>query len=430
MHTFLSVEYAPELRGHVLFSTESSRVFREEGDILPLPVGDRLRVIPWGADNRMPYDIMRLVDEDETVATCMSFTQEVAFGAGLRYAPRADRLPGRVEKELEDFMDSNRLDEIWMGQCADMKMFDFCVCVLILNADGKRIERVVRKHAAYCRFGEADASGRIPHVVYANWRNAVGEADCEVVPLIRPDCPLRDLRARLASDPKARKFAMVSMVPKAGSTYYPIPAWASLFRSDWYDIKRLIGKAKKAKLKNSAPIKYHIEVDDEYWTRAFRRAGITDPVKKKEHEQKLKRQMIDFLSGAENSGKVLFSSTIRTPDGREVPEVKVTKISSDEKEGGDYTTDIQEAVNMICFTMRVHSNLVGSVPGKAQSNNSGSDKRELYTIAQTLQKPYHSIMLTVHDLVCRFNGWSRHVRPTVDIIQLTTLDKHTDAKTV
>ena len=56
-------------------------------------------------------------------------------------------------------------------------------------------------------------------------------------------------------------------------------------------------------------------------------------------------------------------------------------------------------------TMRVHSNLVGSVPGKAQTNNSGSDKRELYTIAQALQKPYHDLLFTVHNLIIRFNDW-------------------------
>lgn len=42
----------------------------------------------------------------------------------------------------------------------------------------------------------------------------------------------------------------------------------------------------------------------------------------------------------------------------------------------------------IVFTLpfaEMHSNLVGSVPGKSQTNNSGSDKRELYTIAQALQ---------------------------------------------
>lgn len=79
--------------------------------------------------------------------------------------------------------------------------------------------------------------------------------------------------------------------------------------------------------------------------------------------------------------------------------------------------------------MRVHSNLVGSVPGKSQSNNSGSDKRELYTIAQALQKPYHDILFTVHRLIIRYNGWSG-AYPETPFVMLTTLDKGTDAKVV
>lgn len=79
--------------------------------------------------------------------------------------------------------------------------------------------------------------------------------------------------------------------------------------------------------------------------------------------------------------------------------------------------------------MRVYSNFVGSVLGKAQSNNSGSDKRELYTIAQTLQKPYHDLLFTVHRIIIRFNGW-HGVHPEIPFIQLTTLDEHTDAKQV
>lgn len=34
---FLSVEYAPDLRANVIFTTESSTVFREDGDINPFP---------------------------------------------------------------------------------------------------------------------------------------------------------------------------------------------------------------------------------------------------------------------------------------------------------------------------------------------------------------------------------------------------------
>ncbi len=79
--------------------------------------------------------------------------------------------------------------------------------------------------------------------------------------------------------------------------------------------------------------------------------------------------------------------------------------------------------------MRVHSNLVGSVPGKSQSNNSGSDKRELYTIAQALQKPYLDLLFTVHYIIIRYNGW-QDVKPDCPFIMLTTLDENRDAKLV
>ena len=84
---------------------------------------------------------------------------------------------------------------------------------------------------------------------------------------------------------------------------------------------------------------------------------------------------------------------------------------------------------MFCFTMRVHSNLVGSVPGKSQSNNSGSDKRELYTIAQALQKPYHDLLFIPHLIIMKFNNWVGAF-PDCPFIQLTTLDENKDAKVV
>lgn len=416
-----SVEFAPGLQANVIFTEDSSNVFREDGDVSPLVISEDIRIMPWGADNIMPFNIMELIDDDETISTCMNFNAEVAFAAGIRYENT------RMQKEVDVFTKRNNLSRIFFGHCSDMKMFDFCVSLIFLNNKRDKIERVVRKHAAYCRFGVADKYGKIPYIVYANWRNPVNKDNCEVIPVLDEDDLLFDLQNQISLHPDRSVYAVVSKVPKSSSTYYPIPAYASIFKSDWFDIKKIIGKAKKAKFKNSAPIKYHIEVNAGYWRRACEAEGLTDKMKCKEHVKMLKKQMIDFLSGADNAGKVLFSQTFISPDGKESPEIKVNKIS-EEKEGGDFTTDIQEAVNMICFSMRVHSNLVGSVPGKAQSNNSGSDKRELYTIAQTLQKPYHTIMLEVHNLICNFNNWT--VTPKVDIIQLTTLDKHSDAKTV
>ena len=424
---FNSVETLPGFEARAAFTVNSSSVFREDVDIVPTIVDDTLSYIPWGGDNQMPFDLLALVEKDETLATCQCFNAEVCYGSGLQYC--VAEASAAVKSAVEDFTLDNDLAAYFLGICQDFKHFGFAVSVLILNEDGSRIVRLLRKEACYCRFIPADKHGRISKILYANWRKAISSrSDIEEIDLLDSSAPWQDLQERLAKKTKTRKFAIVSRIPMVDSTYYPIPYYAALFRGKWYNIKQLIGIAKEAKLRNSAPIKYHIEVGAKYWESIFRAEGITDRRKQQERIVREKQSILDFLTGAENSGKAWFSTFYVTPDGKEQHDVVINKID-DSKEGGDWETDIQEAINMICFTMRVHSNLVGSVPGKAQSNNSGSDKRELYTIAQALQKPYHDLLFTVHRIIIRFNRW-QGVHVEVPFIQLTTLDEHTDAKQV
>ena len=49
--------------------------------------------------------------------------------------------------------------------------------------------------------------------------------------------------------------------------------------------------------------------------------------------------------------------------------------------------------------------------------------------AQALQKPYHDLLFTVHQMIIRFNQWSG-CKVDVPFIQLTTLNKHCDAQEV
>ncbi len=422
-----SVENVPGYEARAAFTVNSASVFKEDVDIVPTIIDDSLSYIPWGGDNQMPFDILNLIEKDETLATCQCFNAEVCYGSGLQYT--ATDASASVKSAVEDFTLDNDLASYFLGVSQDFKHFGFAVSVVILNQDGTKIVRLLRKEACYCRFAPADKSGCIPAIYYVNWRKPISSMkEIERIDLLDQTSPWRDLQDKLAKKSKCRKFAIVSRIPTVDSTYYPIPYYGALFRGKWYNIKQLIGIAKEAKLKNSALIKYHIEVGAKYWESIFRAEGITDRRKQQARIVAEKQQILDFLTGAENSGKAWFSTFYVTPDGKEQHDVVINKID-DSKEGGDWETDIQEAINMICFTMRVHSNLVGSVPGKAQSNNSGSDKRELYTIAQALQKPYHDLLFTVHRIIIRFNGW-QGVHPEIPFIQLTTLDEHQDAKQV
>ena len=214
-----------------------------------------------------------------------------------------------------------------------LKHFGWCVSVIILDNEGKHIVSLHRKEACYCRFSPANKHGVIENVLYGNWKKSLSSVnDVEIIPLLSLDCPWHDLQDRLQRNTHLRKFAIVSRVPTPDSTYYPIPYYASLFKGKWYNIKQLIGMAKEAKLKNSAPIKYQIEVSAKYWENIFKRERITDPKKMQDRVVEEKRKIIDFLTGAENSGKALFSTFYVSPTGEVQHEVVINKIDSD-KEG-------------------------------------------------------------------------------------------------
>ena len=219
---FNSVENVPAYEARAAFTVNSSSVFREDIDIVPTIVDDTLSYIPWGGDNQMPFDILNLIEKDETIATCQIFNAEVCYGSGLRYDTCV--ATAKVKSEVEDFTLDNDLAAYFLGVSQDFKHFGFAVSVLILNEEGTKIVRLLRKEACYCRFAPADAKGRIPKILYANWRKPISaRADIEVIDLLDSNAPWLDLQDRLAKGNRCRKFAIVSRIPTVDSTYYPIP---------------------------------------------------------------------------------------------------------------------------------------------------------------------------------------------------------------
>ena len=272
---FNSVETLPNLSARAAFQVNSSAVFKEDVDIVPVVIDDTLSYMPWGGDNNMPFDILKLIEDDETLSTCQMFNAEVCFGSGLRYDTCL--ASAAVKSEVDDFFLDNDIASYYLGVCQDFKHFGFAVSVIILSRDGTKIVRLLRKEACYCRFAPAGKDGRITRLLYANWRKCIASrSDIEVIEMLNAAAPWRDLQDRLAKNTTCRKFAVVSRIPTVDSTYYPIPYYASLFKGKWYNIKQLIGLAKESKLRNSAPIKYQIEISQKYWESIFRSEGITD----------------------------------------------------------------------------------------------------------------------------------------------------------
>lgn len=418
----------------------TSIVAPSDGRLLarPVPGFENELYVSYGTDNQLPFDLIRLVGGDEVTAQNKLFNVLTCYGAGVQLRD-IDTQKETTDSEVLLWKRRQNLSAYMLEQITDMKYFYFTVAVVIMSRDGQRINRLVHKDACYCRLEKADEKGKINHVYYANWEDyQEGLSGVERIPLLDTSDPYGDLMHRMGrynadGGNKARplthdrKFAMLLRFPTAGNQYYPVPYWSAVFRGGSYDEKRLISVGKRAKLRNTTTAKYQIEIERSYWSRICMEENITDPVKMQERVNKEKQRIKDFVTGVENSGKAWISGYYIDPNGHETRDIRILNIEG-QKEGGDWNEDVQAASNTICYADNVHPNLVGAVPGKSTSNNSGSDKRELFTMKQALEIAFHDILLQPLNMVCWFNGWN--VVPTIPMIQLTTLDEHKDAQQI
>ena len=154
-----SVENIPGYEARAAFTVNSSSVFKEDVDIVPTIVDDTLSYMPWGGDNQMPYNVIDLIESDETLATCQLFNAEVCFGSGLVYDLTKAAQP--TANAVEEWLLDNNLAAYWLSVCQDFKHFGFAVSVLILNNEGTQIVRLLRKEACYCRFAVANDKVRL-----------------------------------------------------------------------------------------------------------------------------------------------------------------------------------------------------------------------------------------------------------------------------
>lgn len=408
-------------------------------------VGSRwYEYVDFGKDNLAPYRNQQLIEDNMVMSGCQLFNIQSCYGQGIRFL---DRESGDMteDKEIRSFCLHNAIHHQWLRMATDIKYNFFSVMVIHLSRDHSKIVQIRMRNACDCRFTKRNEFGQIEHVLVGDFRQGRAQT-IEAIPLLDEIDPLGDLEYRMGRAPhiytsekipeppmgKCCKFAILCLVPTPGYRYYPIPYYASIYRDAWYDIYRLIGIGKRYMIKNTSAPRIQVEVHRTYWDNVCREENITDKVKRAERIKEERRRITEFCTKPENAGKAWVTSYDSLPDGKgEKRMVRVYNLMEGKsKEGGDWIDDMGEASNSLCFSMGVHPNMVGATPGKSQMNNSGSDKRELFTLKQALEKMFHDVMEVPFHVIMHFNGWDERFAIDVPMIQLTTLDENKDAKEV
>ena len=158
----------------------------------PMPVkaddGNSYDVIPWGAQNQLPYELREMVEKNSVLSQDKFFNLLTCYGRGLEYidiATRNEKKPlPTADTDIRKFFMRNNLKRFFAEQITDLKYYFFSVCVVILSRDRSKIVRLVHKDACNIRFEKADDMGRIKHVLFADWEANDQPKDVEVIPLL------------------------------------------------------------------------------------------------------------------------------------------------------------------------------------------------------------------------------------------------------
>lgn len=426
--------------------------------------------VMYGPDDSMPAFISETVGSDETLCSGIDFLKRITYGSGVKFCVDTDYMgedgkPSAEQKKARNeaaaFFADNDLTMLTLMQSRNMKTYGWNLDVIIVDNAGKRITDISTRDVYNCRVAPRDKkTGRRPFAYYGKFNYYHGTLNLnnvEIIELLDERTPLRDLRVKMGVDrnPRTglyetknpnepvsdsnpakcagRKFGILRRIQGVESRVYPYPPYFSVIKGMWYRIKKQVEINLYSKLKNGTQIKYMIKVHQKYWENKLKEYGITTGVNSPEGKAKvaeLKKKLADFVCGGDNTDKTLFSGRFMDLDGKEINLVEVESIDN-KVQGGDWATDITEATNMFSYGSGIHPTLVGAVPGKSTQNNSGSDKRELYTIAQANETATRDMMMFSYGVVLGFNGWAKHgVVAHIPFMQLTTLDEHKSAKEV
>jgi len=413
--------------------TQATKSTFEPENIQVIRLKETRGVVPWGEDNRLPDDIISYVGRNEILSANVQFNVAAIYGQGIKvFENQNGELVESTNPKVREFLENNDLNSYLLEQISDLVMFYNLFPEIILDKAGKNIVLLNSKEATYSRWETCnEKTGLIEHHLYsAEWVSGrYNEDNVTITPVLDMRNPLRDLRVRMTTKSRDMRFIVPIHFPTPGRTYYQRPYWWSVFESGWYDISMLIPAFKKALLTNQMAIKYHIQLHENYFDKIYETEKITDEVKKEERKKKELEDIRDYLKGAEKAGKTMVSKVMYSPDGKEIPMMKISVID-DKAKGGEYIEDSAEVSNILSYAMGVHPNLIGSSPGKNSGTLSGTDKRELFTIKQALIKPLRDMLLRPLNLIRDFNKWPENIVFAIPDIHLTTLDKGKDAEPV
>ncbi len=427
-------------------------MFDEPENVIPITIKGKAQnayrgAVPWGKENDLPNKIVEIVGKNPIGSRCLEFKINLSYGSGPKFGhinedgelvEFTDEEIAKDEalKEIQKFFVDNAMDTFYNETITDMQWFYNAMYQVITDKQepGKRkIVELSPVEATFSRWESANKqTGLVENHFYSTeWGKSMTQSnDCvKATPVIWAKNPITALKKAFEKKQKQYDYVLPIRMPSPGRKYYPRPYFYSIIESGWMDFANAIPKFKKALMTNQITVKYQIEIHEKYFPKIFAKEGLKTKEEMDKRVSEEYENINKYLKGVDSAGKTLITY-YRIDHGTktEISDIKIKVI--DAKLGGEYIEDSQEASAMTYVAFGVHPSLIGVIPGKTNSNLSGSDKRELLRIEQSLLQRLRDQLLKPLYLVKAINKWPVEVQFWMPDLILTTLDQGKEVQEV
>lgn len=372
----------------------------------------------WGnLENKLPQELQMDVEFSPLISGIVRLKSEMQYSGGLSYgfkqviekgAGAEEHFKPIIDAEIESFLRKNNIHRFLMACLMDMNTYSMAFPQLVLDQSDKPKVKKLMNHttrAKNCRVSKADKYGNHSKVfVNPNFGiSGFNEDDTMEITAL----PEFDKESFMRGSAK-RQFVDIIKIPDLGRVNHTHPDWDSTRNSAWLEIAELIAQFKKYLIQNQASIKYHIEIDEQYWparfgTEEWRAMSQTDKETKMRDEID---EWAEFMKGPEKSGN-LQVTTMKWDESRGVHRSfwKITELKGFVSKDGVYIEDSREASENIMVAFGMHPDIIGNAPGTNLGSGSGSGNRVSYNQRLSMAKFTQDSICAILDLIADFNGW-------------------------
>lgn len=399
------------------------------------------KIAAWGSNNRFPQDLLASVRKNGASTSGLNAVRDNHYGGGFMLFKESfeedkngDNKRKLVQqsllqhKNIFNFFRDNQMEKFHKEIIADLEYLAICFPEYITSNDYNTIHEVHRQKAAQCRFELMDEkTGLIKNIwISTRWHKSQSITEgvfAKPVRYINPDWSVKKVKEHCKKY-KIDRFIRPVHYPMLDENYYPVATWHSAYYSKWIDVSNSIPEFKKALFENQSTIKYHIEVDNDYFKQKYEDDWEDFSVDEKEEKRKEFVKFIDdSLRDTKNTGKSVWSMIYRDDEGKEIPGLRITAIDDKLKDGA-FLPDGEVANNEILSAISVDGCIISSGTPGSMGAGSGSDKRVAWDILSARSAPKRDYSLAVFKFIQQYNNWDETLVGAFENTQITTLDKN------